>query len=84
MIEIINFVIIVIILFYSHVIPLKIFFTNFDYNNDIIFQCIYSVGRRYVNEVLLTRAEQYPNMRIHFNHKLVSADLDKGIINFQK
>jgi len=46
-------------------------------------QCIYSVGRRYVNEVLLTRAEEFGNMTIHFNHKLLSADLEKGKATFQ-
>lgn len=46
-------------------------------------QCIYSVGRRFVNEVLLNAAEKYPNVRINFNHKLVTSDLDQGTIRFQ-
>jgi len=47
-------------------------------------QCIYSVGRRFVNEVLLSRAEEFSNMTFHFNHKLLSADLEKGKATFQK
>ncbi|XP_058067187.1 kynurenine 3-monooxygenase [Anopheles bellator] len=41
-------------------------------------QCIYSVGRKHLNEVLLNAAEKYPNIHLNFNHKLVSADLDEG------
>ncbi|XP_064091379.1 kynurenine 3-monooxygenase-like [Macrobrachium nipponense] len=50
------------------------------YNKD--GKCIFSVGRRYVNEVLLTRAEEFPNVKVHFNHKLLSAELDKGAMTF--
>ncbi|XP_046997114.1 kynurenine 3-monooxygenase-like [Schistocerca americana] len=46
-------------------------------------QCIYSVGRKYLNEVLLSAAEKFPNVRLHFNHKLVAADLHKGNMVFQ-
>lgn len=45
-------------------------------------QCIYSVGRRFVNEVLLNAAEKYPNVRFHFNHKLETSDLDQGTMTF--
>lgn len=45
-------------------------------------QCIYSVGRRHLNEVLLTVAEEHPNVNIHFQHKLTSLDLDKGEMVF--
>ncbi|XP_063608709.1 kynurenine 3-monooxygenase-like [Penaeus indicus] len=50
------------------------------YNKD--GKCIYSVGRRFVNEVLLTRAEEFPNVTIHFHHKLLSADLERGKVTF--
>lgn len=50
------------------------------YNKD--GKCIYSVGRRYVNEVLLTRAEEFPNLHFHFKHKLVSVELEKGAMTF--
>ncbi|XP_076064876.1 kynurenine 3-monooxygenase cn [Oratosquilla oratoria] len=52
------------------------------YNKD--GQCIYSVGRRHVNEVLLTRAEEFPNVHIHFQHKVVGADLDNGRMTFER
>ncbi|XP_067136006.1 kynurenine 3-monooxygenase [Centruroides vittatus] len=45
-------------------------------------QCIFSVGRRHLNEVLLTAAEAHPNVNIHFQHKLTSLDLDKGEMIF--
>ncbi|XP_069194020.1 kynurenine 3-monooxygenase [Procambarus clarkii] len=45
-------------------------------------KCIYSVGRRFVNEELLSTAEEFPNVHIHFCHKLVSADLEKGTMTF--
>ncbi|XP_047736345.1 kynurenine 3-monooxygenase [Hyalella azteca] len=45
------------------------------YNKD--GQCIYSVGRRFVNEVLLTKAESFPNVTCHFEHQLTSINLDE-------
>ncbi|KAK7063146.1 hypothetical protein SK128_003381 [Halocaridina rubra] len=50
------------------------------YNKD--GKCIYSVGRRYVNEVLLSKAEEFPNVHIHFNHKLTGVDLDNANMTF--
>nr|CAD7257112.1 unnamed protein product [Timema shepardi] len=47
-------------------------------------QCIYSVCRKYLNEVLLTATEKYKNVTLHFNHRLVSADLERGKLNFQR
>ncbi|KAG0727088.1 Kynurenine 3-monooxygenase [Chionoecetes opilio] len=47
-------------------------------------KCIYSVGRRFVNEVLLSRAEEFPNVTLHFNHKLESCDLERGGMTFTK
>jgi len=47
-------------------------------------QCIYSVGRRYINEILITEAEKYPNIHFHFNHKLTKADLDKTELKFDR
>ncbi|XP_055531129.1 kynurenine 3-monooxygenase [Wyeomyia smithii] len=54
-------------------------FVPYDANTN---QCIYSVGRKHLNEVLLDAAEKYPNIHLHFNKKLVRADLDEGILNF--
>ncbi|XP_069951362.1 kynurenine 3-monooxygenase-like [Cherax quadricarinatus] len=50
------------------------------YNKD--GKCIYSVGRRFVNEKLLSKAETFSNIHIHFCHKLLTADLDKGTMTF--
>lgn len=47
-------------------------------------ECIYSVGRRYVNEILLDKGETYENITYHFNHKLVKADLEKPELIFQR
>merc|ERR1719244_300556 len=41
-------------------------------------QCIYSVGRRYINEILLDKGDTLPNITYHFNHKVVTADLVVG------
>jgi len=46
-------------------------------------QCIYSVGRRYINEILLDKGDTLPNITYHFNHKLVTADLEKPELTFQ-
>jgi len=45
-------------------------------------QCIYSVGRRYVNEILLTAGEKYPNLHTHFHHKLTNIDIDQAKMVF--
>ncbi|XP_059470305.1 kynurenine 3-monooxygenase [Neocloeon triangulifer] len=47
-------------------------------------QCIYSVGRRFLNEALLTAAEKYSNVHCHFNEKLVSANLNQGKMTFER
>ncbi|XP_041977479.1 kynurenine 3-monooxygenase [Aricia agestis] len=47
-------------------------------------QCIYSVGRNYLNSILLKESEKYINMERHFNHKLSEADLSKGSLTFLK
>jgi len=46
-------------------------------------QCIYSVGRKFLNEVLLNAAEQLPNVQVNFNRKVTSANLQLGEITFQ-
>lgn len=46
-------------------------------------QCIYSVGRRYINEILLDKGNTYDNIVYHFNHKLVKADLEKPELVFE-
>ncbi|XP_043211081.1 kynurenine 3-monooxygenase-like isoform X1 [Amphibalanus amphitrite] len=46
-------------------------------------QCIYSVGRRYLNETMLSEAETHPNVHLHFNHKLLHSDLKTGHMVFE-
>ncbi|XP_045467971.1 kynurenine 3-monooxygenase [Harmonia axyridis] len=41
-------------------------------------QCIYSVSRNLLNEVLLTAAEEYDNVTLTFSCKLVDANLKEG------
>uniref|UniRef100_A0A6A7FV58 Kynurenine 3-monooxygenase n=1 Tax=Hirondellea gigas TaxID=1518452 RepID=A0A6A7FV58_9CRUS len=50
------------------------------YNKD--GQCIYSVGRRFVNEVLLTKAESFPNVTCHFQHRLTAMDITTRTMTF--
>ncbi|XP_046832760.1 kynurenine 3-monooxygenase isoform X2 [Vespa crabro] len=40
--------------------------------------CIYSVNRQYLNEVLLNAAEKHPEVKLYFNSKIVDADIDQG------
>lgn len=43
-------------------------------------QCIYSVGRKYLNEMLIKEAEFYKNVHLHFNHKITAVNLQEGKI----
>ncbi|CAB3251823.1 unnamed protein product [Arctia plantaginis] len=47
-------------------------------------QCIYSVGRNYLNSLLLQESEKYTNVERHFKHKLVDTYLSKGNLTFQR
>ncbi|XP_035436851.2 kynurenine 3-monooxygenase [Spodoptera frugiperda] len=47
-------------------------------------QSIYSVGRNYLNGLLLQESEQYGNVERYFNHKLIEANLKKGSLTFLK
>ena len=49
-----------------------------------IYNIFVSVGRRYINEILLDKGDTFPNIRYHFNHKLVKADLDRPQLTFLK
>lgn len=42
-------------------------------------QFLLSIGRRFLNELLLTEVEKYENISLNFNHKLVAANLDEGM-----
>jgi len=41
-----------------------------------------AMERRKVNEILLSVAETFSNISLHFEHKLISANLDKGHLTF--
>ena len=41
-------------------------------------QCIYSVGRRFINELLLNHAEKNKNVSVHFNYKTIGCNFDQG------
>ncbi|KAF9420868.1 hypothetical protein HW555_003054 [Spodoptera exigua] len=47
-------------------------------------QNIYSVGRNYLNGLLLQESEQYENVERYFNHKLIESNLKKGSLTFLK
>jgi kynurenine 3-monooxygenase len=47
-------------------------------------QYIMSVDRRRLNELLLSAAEKYASVSVHFEHKLISCDFDKGELEFDE
>jgi len=47
-------------------------------------QCIYSVGRRYVNEALLDKGSEFEEITYHFKHKLIKANLEKPELVFER
>merc|ERR1712012_896970 len=46
-------------------------------------EAIYSVGRRYVNEILLDEGDKEENISYHFSHKLIKAELDLPQLTFE-
>jgi kynurenine 3-monooxygenase len=46
-------------------------------------QCILSIDRRYLNELLLNEAEKYPNVKMFFNHKLIKCDINSGELELE-
>uniref|UniRef100_T1HCF0 Kynurenine 3-monooxygenase n=2 Tax=Rhodnius TaxID=13248 RepID=T1HCF0_RHOPR len=47
-------------------------------------RCIYSVGRKYLNEILLTEAEKDSNVHFHFEHKLMNIKFSEGKMIFRR
>jgi len=43
---------------------------------------IYSVNRKFLNEILLTAVEETKNVHIYFNHKLIESNLKDGELQF--
>ncbi|KAM4040590.1 kynurenine 3-monooxygenase isoform 1-T1 [Anomaloglossus baeobatrachus] len=46
-------------------------------------QCILSVERATLNKELLNAAEEYSNVKLHFEHKLTDCNVDSGTLVFQ-
>ena len=46
-------------------------------------QCVYSIDRQKLSELLLTKAEAKPGVSIHFEHKLTRANLEEKTLVFQ-
>jgi len=55
------------------------FYTAYSRNGEFIA----SMNRRLLNELLLTAAEKYPNVRIHFEHKLQNYDIESKQLIFE-
>lgn len=47
-------------------------------------QSINSIDREVLNKSLLSEAESYPNVRLHFKHKLLRADFDGRRLIFER
>lgn len=41
-------------------------------------QCIYSISRRCLSEKLLSQLDNYDNIQVYFQHKLISCNFEKG------
>uniref|UniRef100_A0A1B0DR24 Kynurenine 3-monooxygenase n=1 Tax=Phlebotomus papatasi TaxID=29031 RepID=A0A1B0DR24_PHLPP len=52
----------------------------YDKNNQ---QCIFSVGRKHLNEILLNASERYPNIHLNFNHKLIDMHVEDTQMTFK-
>lgn len=46
-------------------------------------QCLYSVGRKQLNELLLNACDAFPNIQCHFEHKLISANIREARMQFK-
>lgn len=46
-------------------------------------QCIHSIDRALLNEGLLEEADASDNIRLYFNHKVLSADFDNKLLTVQ-
>jgi len=46
-------------------------------------QCILSIDRRFLNELLLTEAEKHSNVKVVFNHKLIKCNTVTGDLEFE-
>jgi kynurenine 3-monooxygenase len=46
-------------------------------------KCINSIGRAALNTTVIETAQQFPNVRVHFNHKCTNVDLDTATAEFE-
>ena len=46
-------------------------------------QCILSIKRRFLNELLFNEADKYPNLKIEFDHKLIRCNTSTGSATFE-
>ncbi|XP_025420301.1 kynurenine 3-monooxygenase [Sipha flava] len=46
-------------------------------------KCLYSISRKELNGVLLTKLEKYPNVKLNFSYKLVDIDFSSKKLTFQ-
>lgn len=74
----------------SHSIPMKgrMLHDQTGYQKEVIYdsvnnECIFSVGRKYLNEILLTATEEYENVNLHFNQKLLDLNMQTGEMTLQ-
>ncbi|BES87604.1 Kynurenine 3-monooxygenase [Nesidiocoris tenuis] len=49
----------------------------------VLKNCIYSVGRKHLNELLLDEAENSPNVHLHFGKKLLKVNVSSGTITLK-
>src|SRR6266545_7212527 len=42
-------------------------------------KCINSIGRAALNTTVIEAAQQYPSVRVHFNHKCTDVDLTEAV-----
>src|SRR4030095_15778933 len=45
--------------------------------------CINSIGRAALNTTVIEAAQQYPNVRVHFNHKCADVDIGSPVAHLE-
>ncbi|XP_050520818.1 kynurenine 3-monooxygenase isoform X2 [Daktulosphaira vitifoliae] len=46
-------------------------------------KCLYSVSRKELNKLLLTKLEKYSNIKLKFSHKLINVNFTNGSLSFE-
>ena len=47
-------------------------------------EAIYSVSRAGLNKLLMSKADEMPNVRVHFDHRCEDADLATGLVTYHR